>query len=135
MSTGGVGLLAVLMFTEAVPALAACRSTVGLKDYMDGGGSLVHANKEPVPRKLPFNFFCDRIACSGTIDFSFLIDEKGRVSNVSIVKNTWTVDPEYHASFAMSHVTKMRYVPPRLKGKPVCVLGKLRYDLGGEAGK
>jgi hypothetical protein len=51
------------------------------------------------------------------------------VSGVSIAKNTWTSDPEWHASVVTPHVSKMRYAPPRLNNKPVCVLAKFNYAM------
>jgi hypothetical protein len=128
-------LLASLLVMECGPVLAApvCRSKIDIKNYIRKGGLLTHANKEPT-YEFPPNFFCDRLGCFGDIDFSFLIDETGRVSNVSIMKNTWKIDPDYHASIVMPHIVKMRYAPPRLGDKPVCVLGKLHYVLGN-AGK
>jgi hypothetical protein len=103
-----------------------CRSTVDVNQYLNRGGKLLHLNRE-LQFKIPENFFCDRVACFGEVELSFLINQAGSVTDVSVIKNSWTASPEYHASVITRYVMKMRYAPPRLGNKPVCVLAKFSY--------
>jgi hypothetical protein len=136
MNRSVIALVTLLLMNSGSSALPAsgCRSTVDGKLYLDRGGKLVHLNREP-HFKIPENFFCDRVACFGEVEFSFLINQAGGVTGVSVIKNTWTASPEYHASVITPHVMKMRYAPPRLNNKPVCVLAKFSYTMKGAAEK
>jgi hypothetical protein len=102
-----------------------CHTPIGLEQYQRLGGKLMQINNEPAITP-PANFFCDRVACSGRVKFAFVVDQAGNVKDLSIVENTWSVDPQYHADVITPHIMIMRYLPPRIGSKLVCV--KITFD-------
>src|SRR5262249_15589090 len=104
----------VVLFLWCIPALAAdkCSSTVDGKYLYSHGGRLVHTRDFPIG-PLPQNFLCDRVACPGLITFSILIDEKGRVTPLKVIHNSFQFEPDWHASVVSAFVKEGRYKPPR----------------------
>ena len=66
-------------------------------------------------------FFCDRLACYGSVTFEGEVGEDGAPRSVRITKNTWIDRPEEHAAVLKQRLLASRYAPPKLHGKPVCI--------------
>jgi hypothetical protein len=121
-------LLVALAFGPAV-AKTACTKTLDYAEFEKRSGTPVHVTKFDMAH-LPYDFFCDRLACDGIVEFSGLIDQSGAVRNLRMTANTWDVDPAEHAAFVRARAMAVRYRPPRIDGKPVCVRMRWRYAFG-----
>jgi hypothetical protein len=105
-----------------------CTASIGYKEFDRRGGKIVHETQIDLTN-LPYDFFCDRPACTGVVRFSGLIDQSGKVRDLRVVTNTWDYRPAKHAAFIRDRALAVRYRPPRLNGRPVCVKMVWRYLL------
>jgi len=119
-----------LLLVSASAANAAiagtCTTPIDSKEFDKRGGKLVHETQIDLTN-LPDNFFCDRFACYGAVQFSGLIDQSGKVRDLKVVTNTWDDRPTEHAAFIRQRALAVRYRPPRLNGRPVCLKMEWRY--------
>jgi hypothetical protein len=112
----------------ASAAFADCLHTVGERVFEAQGGKLVRRKMPIVVALPPRGFFCDRIACSGAVTFSGVVETDGRPRHLRIVSNSWEVRPGFHASVSGRIVSRWRYEPPMLGDHPVCVKKKWVLD-------
>ncbi len=120
MKTFSRALIAAALLASPAFAGAPCPTLVDSQAYEAGGGKLVPVKRMDFANLPPF-FFCDRPACSGTLDFQGVVDSEGKVGSLQVTRNTWKVDPDGHAATVQTLLAATRYEEPRLGGKPVCV--------------
>jgi hypothetical protein len=116
--------------SNATPLYAAehCLSS---KAFARAKGHLIHLSRINLD-SLPYNFTCDFVPCFGAVEFKGLVDETGAVRNLKVTKNSWKHDAEHHASVILARLNQVRYKPPVIRGKPVCVERDWRVEFSPE---
>ncbi|HEX3810156.1 MAG TPA: hypothetical protein VHW02_10710 [Rhizomicrobium sp.] len=114
--------LVAFSFSDA-SALENCKKLLPRSEFESAGGRLIVV-AGPDLSKLPYNFFCDFVPCGGNVSIAAMVRENGSVKIIGVDHNDWNADPLVHASTLAERVAKMRFAPPRVAGKPVCV----RFD-------
>ncbi len=121
-------LAAMLTIVVSKPASAADRC-IDYREFAREGGKLKHLkgiDGSNMERSLE-NFFCDRPACYGTVEFRGVINRNGNVEDLSSMSNSWDDRPAQHAKLIQARLAGSKYAPPKLHGRPVCL--KMHWNI------
>jgi hypothetical protein len=130
-----IALAALAISESAIAAEATCKVYEGDQLARSGVTPIAIRPLQVDASSIPPWFFCDRIACWGTIGTKFLIDRDGVPRNVRVTSNSFPQHLNRNAereAFVRNFVANIRYKPMRVKGKPACVLHHLhlKFEMG-----
>ena len=114
---------ALFLFAFAQPAFAqsSCPLTVDRAEFESKGGKLVEVRQMNIGDVPHRRFYCGILNCNGGVDFSGYIDGDGVVHVMKTGRNYWKREPAWHARVVRRLLARMRYAPPSMNGRPVCV--------------
>lgn len=123
-----------ILWTSLNPLLAApaANEEACVSEYERKGGALVQVDPGSFNKGIPYEFdSCGRIGCGGTLDLKGIVQKDGRVRDVVITSNAYGSGGRPDAAraeiFRKWFTGAMRYQPPKLNGKPVCIIRGWRY--------
>jgi hypothetical protein len=112
-----------LFLTTALLALSATTAQalvcIPLDKYRKSGGKLVHITN--LDMTIPPAYVCNFSPCFGRVDMNGVVDKTGAVRGLKVTGNSWAVYPTEMARLVWAKQNVVRYAPPTLNGKPVCV--------------